>query len=156
MNTYEKSLKVLEELFGRDDQFSLATVRGHSPSIRVVDTYYSERAFWIVTYALSNKVKEIEENPNVALCKGFYNFTGKAYNAGHPLEKKNLFIREKLVEAFKPWYFAHNNEGDENMCYIKVELEKGFFHRDGRGYKVDFINQQAETFPFAPDVLEIG
>lgn len=34
---------------------------------------------------------------------------------------------EKLISAFKPWYFKHNNENDENMCYIKIELTNGFF-----------------------------
>lgn len=152
METYEKSLKVLEELFARDYTFVLATVKENVPSQRVIDTYYEDGCFWIVTYAKSNKVAELEQNPNVSLCNTFHAFTGKAYNVGHPLKKENAQIREKLIKVFEPWYFAHNNENDENMCYVKVNIEAGFFHKDGVGYKVDFTKKMAEEFPFTPEI----
>ncbi|MCR3922589.1 MAG: pyridoxamine 5'-phosphate oxidase family protein [Firmicutes bacterium] len=76
---YEKSLDVLGELFSKDFTFVLATVKDNLPSLRVVDTYYGNGAFWIVTYAKSNKVEEIENNPNVALCNNFHRFKGQAY-----------------------------------------------------------------------------
>jgi general stress protein 26 len=129
----------------------LATVKDNKPSNRVVDTYYEDGVFWVVTYGLSNKVKAIEENCNVALCNNFYSFKGSAFNVGHPLKEENKKIRERLIKEFEPWYFAHNNENDENMCYVKIVLTEGFFHKDGQGYKVDFTNKKAEEFPFAPD-----
>lgn len=156
MDLFEKSMNILSDLFGRDFQFSLATVKDNKPSIRVVDTYYENGAFWIVTYALSNKVKDIENNSEVALCNHFYSFKGNAYNAGHPLKEENKKIREQLIKVFETWYFAHNNENDKNMCYIKIELTEGFFFKDGKGYKVDFINTKAEEFPFTPDVVVIN
>jgi general stress protein 26 len=62
---------VLNELFGKDCPFSLATAKDNSPSVRVVDTYYDQEAFWIVTDAKSQKVIDIESNPNAALCHNF-------------------------------------------------------------------------------------
>lgn len=156
MTLYEKSLVILDELFGKDFIFSLATVNEDKPSIRVIDTYYEEGALWGVTYALSNKVMAIEKNPNVALCNMFYSFNGKAFNMGHPLKEENKAIREKLIKVFEPWYFAHNNEADAHMCYIKIELEAGFFHKDGRGYKINFLEQSVEDFPFEPQLVEIN
>lgn len=156
MELFEKSMNLLTELFGRDYQFSLATVNDNKPSLRVVDTYYENGNFWIVTYGLSNKVKDIENNANVALCNYLYSFKGKAYNEGHPLKEKNKEIREQLIQVFEPWYFKHNNENDTNMCYIKVELTDGFFYRDGTGYKVDFMNKKVEDFPFDPDIAVIS
>ena len=153
---YERSLEVLNELFGRDYTFVLATVQENQPSQRVVDTYYCDQAFWIVTYALSNKVKELRNNPNVSLCNSFQIFRGKAYYMGHPLQEENKEIREKLIQVFEPWYFAHNNEQDQNMCYVKIELEQGFFHKDGIGYKVNFIEKEAEEFPFSPQIEMIS
>lgn len=155
MNVFEKSLKVLEELFARDYQFTLATTYQDTPSIRVVDTFFDGGAFYIVTYATSQKVIEIEKNPKVALCHKLYRFNGCAYNIGHPLQKENEIIREKLIEVFEPWYFEHNNEQDENMCYVKVELNNGFFYKDGTGYKVDFNSRTAEEFPFEFDIFMI-
>lgn len=101
MSAYEKSLGVMRELFGKDSFFYLATVIDDIPSVRVVDAYYDNEVFWIVTYRQSNKVKEIESNPNVSFCKDLYSFKGKAYYAGHPLKEENKAIREKLIEVFK-------------------------------------------------------
>ena len=152
MELFEKSMTVLSELFGRDYQFSLATTKDNKPSVRVVDTYYEEGIFWIVTYATSNKVKEIDANADVALCDQFYSFKGKAYNVGHPLKEENRKIREKLIKVFQPWYFEHNDENDDNMCYVKVDLTEGFFYKDGIGYKVNFIDKSVEKFPFHRDL----
>ncbi len=153
MTNYENSLAVLNELFGKDCFFTLATSKDNVPSQRVVDTFYTEGAFWIVTYALSRKAKEIKDNPNVSLCNNFYNFSGKAYNVGHPLKAENKDIRDKLIKVFEPWYFAHNNEADENMCYVKFVIEKGFFYKNGTGHVVDFINKEVENFPFENDII---
>ena len=133
MNTFEKALKTLEELFSRDYQFALATSKDNIPSVRFVDTFYC----------------------NVSLCNKLYRFNGKAYNIGHPVKEENKEIRSKLIKVFEPWYFEHNNEDDENMCYIKVELDNGFFYKDGTGYKVNFASKKAEEFPFDFDIVMI-
>ncbi len=153
MANFEKSLDVLSTLFGKDCLFVLATAKENIPNVRTVDTYYADGVFWIVTYAKSNKVLEINANPHVALCNHFYNFKGKATNVGHPLKEENQAIREQLIKVFAPWYFAHNNENDENMCYVKIEPECGFFHHDGTGYRVDFVQKTVETFPFNPEII---
>ncbi|MFW6679155.1 pyridoxamine 5'-phosphate oxidase family protein [Lacrimispora sp. AGF001] len=155
MNAYEEGLGVLETLFARDYQFALATSNNNIPAVRFIDTFYDNGAFYIVTSRKSNKVKEIKHNPVVSLSKDLYRFTGIARNIGHPLLKGNLKIREKLIKVFEPWYFAHNNENDENMCYIKVNLSQGLFYKDGTGYKVNFENKTAEKFPFLFDIVKI-
>ena len=156
MELFEKSMTILSELFGLDYQFSLATAKDNKPSVRVVDTYYEDGAFWVVTYSKSNKVREIEANLNVALCDQFYSFKGMAYNVGHPLKEENRKIRETLIKVFQPWYFAHNDENDEYMCYVKIDLTEGFFYKEGIGYKVNFIDKTAEEFPFVRDVEVIS
>lgn len=153
MDVFEKSMKVMHELFTGDCQFSLATAKDNIPSVRVVDTYYDNLCFYLVTYGNSKKVKELELNKHVSLCNELYNFSGFAYNIGHPLKSGNLEIREKLIHVFEPWYFKHNNEKDEAMCYVKVELTEGFFYKDGMGYKVDFLAKEAEEFPFELDIV---
>ena len=155
MDTYSKSLQVLEELFAKDYQFAFATSKDNIPSVRFVDTFYDNGVFYIVSYGKSQKVKEIEINSEVSMCNQLYRFSGTAYNIGHPLRSENHAIREKLIKVFEPWYFAHNNENDENMCYVKIEIKQGFFYKDGSGYKVDFENRTAEEFPFAFDVVVI-
>lgn len=153
MSTYEKALQVMSELFARDHQFAMATVKGNIPSVRFVDTFYDEGSFYVVTYSSSQKVQELVENSQVALCDKLYRFDGNAYNIGHPLLPDNREIRERLIVVFEPWYFAHNNENDENMCYIRIELSKGFFYKDGVGYRLNFRMKEAEQFPFDSDIV---
>ena len=148
MSEYAQCVEILNELFRKDCLFSLATANDNIPSVRVVDTYYEYEAFWIVTYAQSKKVREIEHNPHAALCQNFYAFQGKACNVGHPLNERNADIREKLIAAFQPWYFAHNNEDDEQMCYVKFVPETGFFYQHGTGYTANFLKKTVETCPF--------
>mgnify|MGYP000657535714 CR=1 FL=1 len=156
MNAYDQAILAMEELFSRDCQFSLATARDNVPSVRVVDTYFEDGSFYIVTYGESQKAKEMEANGHVALCSGLYRFTGTAHMIGHPLEPRNKEIREKLTEAFSAWYFRHNDEDDPHMRYVRIDLSEGFFHKDGTGYNIDFMHKEAETFPFAfePVIVE--
>lgn len=155
MTTYEKSLIIMNELFSKDYQFALATASNNIPSVRVIDTYYENKAFYLVTYAKSQKAKEIEQNKNVSLCNHLYRFQGVATIIGHPLDTQNLGIRETLTKEFEPWYFAHNNESDPYMCYIRIDLSNGFIFKDGTGYQIDFINNSANEFPFQSDIIEI-
>lgn len=144
----------MDELFSKDCIFALATTNENKPSVRMIDTYYEDGVFYIVTYAQSTKVKELETNEKVALCNNkAYRFEGIAHNIGHPLAPENSTIREKLIQAFEPWYFKHNNEKDKDMCYIKIEIQNGFFYKDNIGYKVDFKNSRVETFPFTFDIV---
>ena len=153
MNSYEKAMNTMTELFASDRQFAFATAKDNVPTVRMIDTYYDSGAFYVVTYKKSRKVQEIEHNPNVSLCKDCYRFDGRAYEIGHPLLPQNKDIREKLMKAFEPWYFKHNNEQDEFMCYVKVELDKGFCYKDGAGYQIDFNLKEAETFPFQYEIV---
>lgn len=150
---FEKSLTVMEELFAKDCQLALATSKDNIPSVRFVDTYYQDGAFYIVTYKNSQKVRELQENKEVALCRDMYRFCGTAYEIGHPLIPENKELREKLIKVFEPWYFQHNNESDEEMCYVKVVLSSGFFYQKGIGYRVDFKAAAAEEFPFEFDII---
>ena len=150
LNEYNNAIQVMTEMFGRDYQFALATVNGNIPSQRYVDTYFDGDYFYVVAYGLSKKVRDIRANPNVSLCtRNAHSFSGKAEVIGHPKEPRNSAVRERLIEVFGKWYSLHNNENDENMCYIRIKPQDGFFHKDGTGYPVDFVNRTAQSVPFA-------
>ena len=153
MDNYEIVIKLMKELFSRDYQFAMATTANNVPSLRFIDTCYYNGAFYAVTYENTNKVKEIAVNPNVSLCcrKG-YSFSGKVYNIGHPLLPENSEIRNKIINAFAPWYFKHNNE-DDNICLLKIVPESGFIHKNGIGYNINFIAETVDTAPFNFDIV---
>ena len=59
----QKALSFMTERFGQDTLLSLATMDGNRPSVRIVNSYYEDGAFYTVTYALSNKIKQIKKIP---------------------------------------------------------------------------------------------
>ena len=59
--------KIMMERFGKDTVIALATIEKEVPYVRYVNAYYENGAFYIITYALSNKIKHIENNPAVAI-----------------------------------------------------------------------------------------
>ena len=52
--------KIMMERFGKDTVIALATIEKEVPYVRYVNAYYENGAFYIITYALSNKIKHIE------------------------------------------------------------------------------------------------
>lgn len=159
MKKYEEGLKILEGILGqgKDNVIALATIslelseRGYpQPCVRDVDAYYEDGVLYMITYALSNKVKQIEANPEVSIAADFEDFTscGVAENLGWVLEPKNSEIRKKLRVVFKEWYDFANNEDDPNFCYVAIRLTKGTLRLDHgqRIYRFDFENKTAEFF----------
>ena len=51
--------KIMIERFGKDTVIALATIENGIPYARYVNAYYENGAFYIITYALSNKIKHI-------------------------------------------------------------------------------------------------
>lgn len=55
----ETSEKIITERFGKDSLIALATTEEGVPYVRTVDGYYDNRAFYVLTYALSDKMRQI-------------------------------------------------------------------------------------------------
>lgn len=144
---FEKLNKKLIRQFGKDRNMALATSFEDVPTIRIVDTYYWNSSFYIVTHESSEKVKQIMKNKYVSLCTNTHEFQGEAIHIGHPLDEKNKEIRALLTDAFSNWYFAHNDESDPKMCYVQVKLNTASTHFNKIGYEVDFNTQAVTRFP---------
>ena len=61
----QEAEQVMIERFGKDTIISLATTENATPYVRYVNAYYENGAFYIITHALSNKMKHIKDNPVV-------------------------------------------------------------------------------------------
>lgn len=134
-----KVLDIMIERFGHDSLISLATIDGNRPAVRIVNSYYEYGAFYTVTYALSNKMKQIKDNPVVAICGEWFIAHGTGENIGHPCDSKNTEIMTKLREVFAEWYYnGHTDESDPNTCILRIQLTEGvlFFH--GARHDIDF------------------
>lgn len=156
MNKYEEGMQILNDKFGngRDNVISLATISTErseegnpKPCVRDVDAYYEDGVFYIVTYAKSNKVKQMEANKEVSVAVHFEDFfsSGIGENLGWVLKPGNAEIRKKLRTVFKDWYDFANNEKDENCCIVAVYLTKGTLriNHGEKFYHFDFVKKEA-------------
>lgn len=134
-----ESKKIMDERFGKDSIIALATVEDGMPSVRSVDGYYEDGAFYVITYALSNKMKQIEKNPKVAIAGDWFTAHGKGVNLGYFCKEENKDIAEKLRKAFAEWIDnGHNNFEDENTCILCIQLTDGVLFSHGTRYAIDF------------------
>ncbi|MDR1532484.1 MAG: pyridoxamine 5'-phosphate oxidase family protein [Clostridiales bacterium] len=140
MNKYDEAIKILDERFGRDTLISLATMDGSHPAVRIVNGFYEDGAFYVVTYALSGKMTQIKDNPEVAVCGEWFTAHGIGENIGHPRDEQNAELMKKLRKAFATWYDnGHTDENDPNTCVLRVRLSDGVLLSHGTRYDIDFL-----------------
>ena len=128
--------KIMIERFGKDTVIALATVEQEVPYVRKVNAYYEDGSFYIITYALSNKIKQIEKNPNVATAGEWFTAHGKGKNLGYFGKEENRTIAETLKIVFAQWIDnGHNDFDDENTIILCVELTDGLLLSHGTRYE---------------------
>ncbi|MDE7266536.1 MAG: pyridoxamine 5'-phosphate oxidase family protein [Lachnospiraceae bacterium] len=129
--------KIMIERFGKDSVIALATTENGVPYVRNVNAYYEDGAFYIITYARSNKIKHIKNNPIVAIAGDWFTAHGKGINLGYFGKKENEAIAEKLKNAFSEWINnGHTNFDDENTIILCVELTDGLLLSHGTRYEI--------------------
>lgn len=128
--------KIMTERFGKDAIIALATVENGIPYVRNVDAYYEKGSFYIITYALSNKMRQIEKTPVVGIAGEWFTAHGKGINLGYFCKVENAEIAEKLKHAFRAWIDnGHNNFDDENTIILCIELTDGVLLANGTRYE---------------------
>lgn len=155
MSKYDEAMKLLEDQVGNKDcLISLSTIALEPgaygkcrPAARIVDAYYEDGAFYTVTYATSNKMQQIAQNPEVAICIIVENFTadGIGENLGWVCDEKNAEMMTKLRTIFAEWYNEANNDEDPNTCLLRIRLTKGLWNDAHKGIRneIDFVNKTA-------------
>lgn len=131
--------EIMDERFSCDSLIALATVDGNTPAVRAVNSYYEDGCFYVITYAKSNKMKQIEANPAVSLCGDWFTAKGVGENMGHVLRPEHAEIMDKLRCVFDEWYGnGHVNEQDENTVLLRIRLTSGTLFSNGTRYDIDF------------------
>ncbi len=130
--------KLMDERFGHDCIIALATTDEGLPYVRNVDAYYEDGAFYVVTYALSNKMNHIAKNPTVAIAGDWFTAHGTGIDLGFVGKAENQDIMAKLKEAFSSWINEHTNLEDENTCLLRIQLTDGILFSHGTRFDIDF------------------
>ena len=135
-----RAKEVLADRFGKDTLLSLATTDEGRPYVRIVNSYYEDGYFYTVTYALSKKMKQIAQNPEVAVCGEWFTARGTGENLGWVRDEKNGGMMTKLRDIFAAWYDnGHTNEEDQNTCLLRIKLTEGEVWTTGECCPFDFI-----------------
>lgn len=135
----KESNAILQERFGKDSIIALATAVDNIPYVRSVDAFYEDGAFYVLTHGLSNKMKQIEQNPTVALSGEWFTAQGKGVNLGYFGKAENAPIAAKMRDIFSAWIDnGHNNFEDVNTCILCIELTSGVLFSNGTRYEIDF------------------
>lgn len=131
--------QIMLERFGKDCLISLATTENNIPYVRTVNSFYENGAFFVLTYGLSGKMKQIGKNPVVAISGDWFTAHGNGLNLGWFGKKENAEIAEKMKVVFAEWIDnGHNNFEDVNTCILKIELTQGVLLSHGTRYEIDF------------------
>ena len=130
--------QIMMERFGKDTIISLATTENATPYVRYVNAYYEDGAFYIITHALSNKIKHIKENPVVAIAGQWFTAHGRGVSLGYFGKKENCVIAEKLKKVFAEWIDnGHTDFDDENTIILCVQLTEGILFSHGTRYDME-------------------
>lgn len=134
----QETKKLMDERFGHDCIIALATTDEGLPHVRNVDAYYEDGAFYVVTYALSNKMNHIAKNPTVAIAGDWFTAHGTGNDLGFVGKTENQDIMAKLKEAFSSWINDHTNLEDKNTCLLRIQLTDGILFSHGTRFDIDF------------------
>ena len=135
----KKAEEIMIERFGKDNVIALATTENGIPYVRTVNAFYEDKAFYIITYGLSNKIKQIEKNPHVAIAGEWFTAHGRGINLGYFGKHENAEIAEKLRVVFAEWIDnGHNDFSDANTCILCIKLTDGLLLSHGTRYDIDF------------------
>ena len=131
--------RIMNDRFNKDSLIALATVDGNTPHVRAVNSYYEDGCFYTITYALSNKMKQIAVDPTVAICGDWFTGHGIGENLGWIQDEKNNDIASKLRAAFAAWYDnGHTNEADVNTVILRIRMTDGVLLHHGTRFEIDF------------------
>ena len=130
---------IMNDRFQKDSLIAIATMDGNTPCVRAVNSYYEDGCFYTVTYALSGKMKQIAENPIVAVCGDWFTGHGIGENLGWIRKESNAELAEKLHSAFAAWYGnGHNNDEDTNTVILRIRMTDGILLHHGTKFDIDF------------------
>ena len=133
----QEAEQVMMERFGKDTIIALATVNNETPYVRYVNAYYENGAFYIITYALSNKMQHIKENSVVAIAGDWFTAHGKGVSLGYLEKEENCEITEKLKKVFAEWIDNGDTDfNDENTIILRVELTDALLFSHGTRYEL--------------------
>lgn len=142
MDNYTIAKKILEDNYSDNTILSFATCgKNMKVKNREMNFFYHDKCFYATTPDGCTKLKEVSENPNVALNKGFLKILGTAMNIGSLFDEENLEIHELVKDKFSSFYSYRIKD---NAMILKISISSAVVTDDKYLYIADFINERAK------------
>ena len=133
----QEAERIMAERFGKDTVIALATDEGGRPYVRYVNAYYENGAFYVITHALSNKMRQIRGNPVVAIAGDWFTAHGEGVNLGHIGKEENRAMADTLKHVFTSWIDnGHTDFNDKNTILLRIEVTDGLLLSHGTRYEL--------------------
>ncbi len=145
MVEYDEATRLMVERFGHDCLIAVATLEDGRPSVRTVDGYFEDGAFYVVTHALSRKMRQIQAHPVVGVSGEWFAGHGVGENLGHVLDEANADIMARVRAAFAGWLCpgGHVDENDPHTYLLRIRLTDGVLTVDDVPHDIDFVARVA-------------
>lgn len=131
----DEAENIMRERFGKDSLIALATVIAGTPYARTVNAFYDRGAFFILTDARSNKIRQLADNPCAAIAGDWFTGHAKAQCLGALAAPENRAVSEKMRAVFSSWIDnGHSNPEDPNTVILRLELTDGVLFSHGTRY----------------------
>lgn len=138
-NIQEPIRTILQERFGRDNLIALATTDRGKPEVRLVNGYYNDSAFFVITHTQSKKMRQIARDPHVAIAREWFTAHGIGENLGWFGQDSNREIAKTLRSVFRDWIDSgHTRFEDRGTCILRIRLTDGILFSHGTRYDIVF------------------
>lgn len=132
--------------------FALATISDGKPSVRTMCGFSLADKIYFQTDSLMDKVADIKENANIAICIGEIQIQGICIELGHPLNNENSWFIEKYKEIYPEAYTKYSHVRTEKIyeikpTYIKIWSKQGkvpiiiYIDVDKRKYEIKLFEE---------------
>lgn len=110
----------IEVIFKKNKEIVFSTCLENNVTSRTMSYIYMDQCFYFLTHDKSIKFKQIQKNPQVALCLNNIQIAGYAHIKGHPLIDSNKIICEAFKESHREFFerFVHF----KNAIFVEVKI----------------------------------
>lgn len=123
---------LMKERFGHDSVIALATLDDGRPSVRYVNAYYEDGAFYVITHARSAKMQQIARSPRVALAGDWFTGHGMAESLGAFASAANGVLAQTLQRVFAGWINnGHSDLSSSDTIILRITLTDGVAYAHG-------------------------
>lgn len=146
--TYEESVKLMFEKLGKYKIMALASSVNDYVMVRNVSCLFYDEKVYFKTDKNFRKTKQLEQNPNVALCWSGVQIEGVALNKGLVVDEKD----RKFEKLYKEYLWGSYNKYSHEDSEILIEVTPKFVEiwdtsEENFAYQIfiDFVKKEVEV-----------